>query len=650
LRNLLQSLLPPADLLLLMPRYIKRLAVVVCDICFCILATWVSFYLILGEFGRPNDAYLIVSLSSIFMIIPTFSFWGLYRVVFRFVGTAVLGSVAAAIALYGLIFSIVFTVIGVEIVPRSVGVIQPMLLFFFVAASRLVASFWLRESQERSGLGRLGMVLVYGAGSAGRQLAEGLKHENELRLCAFVDDDPRLHGQTIEMVPVHGPAMIDSLILRCGISCMFLAIPSLPPDRKRQILKDLAKKSLNVRVLPSLRELTHTNFTFRDAKPLDLEDLLGRPPVEPNIELLQSKICGKCVFVTGAGGSIGRELCIQILSLRPDKLVLLDNSEYALYTINEELLSLIQTSGGSLKTQIIPLLSSVTDSARLNTIFSVWPPNIIYHAAAYKHVPIVERNPLEGVKTNVFGTLAIVNVAVEMQVPDFVLISTDKAVRPANVMGATKRMAEKLVLSRQNCRQCSTRLSIVRFGNVLGSSGSVIPKFREQLKTMGPLTVTHPDMTRFLMTIPEAAQLVIQASALADGGEVFVLDMGDPVKIVELARQMIYLHGLSEKTEYCPEGDVEIQFTGLRPGEKLFEELFYGDSAFYTEHPKIMRVYESEIVWSELSRQLEELDRAVVRQDAAGCVALLRKFSEDFKSLDGVLDWVERERLKHGGL
>ena len=561
-----------ADFLLSLPRSAKIGVVLSVDTSLIILSVWLAYYLRLGELVTLSDTALVAVITSIFFALPIFIISGLYRAIFRYSGWPALLSVARAITIYGILYASIFTAVGISGVPRTVGIIQPILLLLFVGASRAVARVWLSEQyQTLLNKAKQTKVLIYGAGEAGRQLAQVMTGNQEMQVVGFLDDNDSLHGHVLNGQPIYNPADLRELSKALAIKNVLLAMPSVNRRRRNEILNQIQEIQVSVRTLPSVLDLARGKVTISDLIELDIDDLLGREAVAPNQTLLAKNIMNKVVMVTGAGGSIGSELCRQIISLNPKKLLLVEQSEFALYGIHQEL------DKKSTDTQIIPLLASVQEKDRINRIISAWYPNTLYHAAAYKHVPLVEHNLSEGVKNNVLGTLITAQAAIDHKVENFVLISTDKAVRPTNVMGASKRLAE-MILQALSAENPSTKLSIVRFGNVLGSSGSVVPKFRQQIKEGGPITITHPEITRFFMTISEASQLVIQAGAMANGGDVFVLDMGKPVKIIKLAERMIELSGLSIKNKENPDGDIEIEITNLRPGEKLYEELLIGNN------------------------------------------------------------------------
>ncbi len=590
------------DSLLNLPRFGKRALALSADVLLCLATVAGAYYLRLGSWRFPVGAQWISYAGALLLSIPLFISFGLYRAIFRYAGWGALMAVVRACAVYGVIYSAVFMAIGVTGVPRTIGIIQPILLFLAIGASRAVTRYWLGGGYHA--LMRMGAqrrVLIYGAGSAGRQLAAGLATSDEMHVVGFVDDDATLQGSVLNGRMIYAPGGLDKLITKLDVADLLLAIPSASRSRRNEILELVRPTHATIRTLPGLADLAHGRVTVNDLRELDIEDLLGRDAVAPNQLLLAKNIAGKTVLVTGAGGSIGSELCRQIVPLRPKTLLLVEQSEFNLYTIHQELEKLL--GGTDLKgVELVPLLGSVQDEERIGDILAGWKPETVYHAAAYKHVPLVEHNPAEGVRNNVFGTLNMAKLAEKHAVRDFVLISTDKAVRPTNIMGATKRVAEQ-ILQALAAEGSKTRFSMVRFGNVLGSSGSVVPLFRQQIKAGGPITITHEDITRYFMTMPEAAQLVIQAGAMATGGEVFVLDMGNPVKIVDLATRMIELSGLSVRSETHPDGDIAIEFVGLRPGEKLFEELLIGDNPERTGHPRILRALEHFANWNELHAQ-----------------------------------------------
>ena len=608
------------------PRAVKRLVVLVMDVALSLLATWLAFSLRLDTPHWPEGLQWRVYALAPLLAIPIFIRLGLYRAIFRYTGQAALLTTAKAVFIYGVLLLGILLWVRWEGVPRSLGVLQPLIFLLLVGGSRALARFWL------AGLGRAtagaGRFLIYGAGMAGAQTAAALGMSGEHVLLAFADDDASKIGRSINGVQVHAGSEVPALVDKLGITDILLALPSVSRERRNRIIESLRHLPVHIRTLPGMADLASGRVTVQDFRELDIEDLLGRDPVPPDAELLARDLARKTVLVTGAGGSIGSELCRQILRQQPSRLLLLDHSEYALYSIHQELAQLCRHEG--VAADVLPLLGNVNHEARLREVCELHRPHTVYHAAAYKHVPLVEANPAEGARNNVFGTLNMARVARDSGVERFVLVSTDKAVRPTNIMGASKRMAE-LVLQAMAADGGPTCFSMVRFGNVLGSSGSVVPLFRRQLEAGGPLTVTHAEVTRYFMTIPEAAQLVLQAGAMAKGGEVFVLDMGEPVRILDLAHRMVELSGLSVRDATNPQGDIEIAITGLRPGEKLYEELLIGDNPTPTGHPRIMKAHEDCLPWPELQLQLERLLRAAEAGDETGIRAVLRACVHGFQ-------------------
>jgi FlaA1/EpsC-like NDP-sugar epimerase len=623
----------------------KKLIVIFSDVLLIFLSVWFAFGLRLDQWGFFEKGQWWALIYAIGFSLPLFIRFGLFRAIFRYIGFAVLASIAKFFIAYTLLYSGVVTLIGIDGVPRSIGIIQPILLFIGVGASRYCMCFWLGRAVSAKAVPEQNqnLVFIYGAGNAGRQLAASLFFEKRIIVKGFIDDDQILQGRTINGINVYPSHDLYNLIKQCGITDIFLAIPSINQGRKNEIISTFYGCGVRVRTLPGVMDLISNKVRFSDLNELDLNDLLGRQVVPPNFELLEKNIKNKVVLVTGAGGSIGSELCRQIIKFLPKSLVLVDSSEYALYLICEELKNhLVQNDSSGFNAdhtkrsslRLIVRLASVQDKDLVSKIFSMYRPEIVFHAAAYKHVPLVEQNPAEGIRNNVFGTYNCVKAAIEFGIQHFILISTDKAVRPTNVMGASKRIAE-LVLQAMALRAIEgsykTTFSMVRFGNVLGSSGSVVPLFRRQIEAGGPISLTHPEVTRYFMTISEAVQLVIQSSAMATGGDVFVLDMGQPVRIFDLAVKMVYLSGLMVKDESNQHGDIEIQVTGLRPGEKLYEELLLGNNPKPTSHPKIVRAYEDFLPWNELMPLLDELNQGLNKWDANEIRAFLKKLVLDYQ-------------------
>ncbi|EPT5931757.1 polysaccharide biosynthesis protein, partial [Shigella sonnei] len=590
------------DRILELPRIVKRGIIICIDVVMVIFSFWLSYWLRLDEqtafLSAPMwFAAAILTIFTVFIFIRI----GLYRAVLRYVSAKIMllipvGILASTLSLVVISYSLSI------MLPRTVVGIYFLVLLLLTSGSRLLFRMILNYGVKGSA-----PVLIYGAGESGRQLLPALMQAKEYFPVAFVDDNPRLHKAVIHGVTVYPSDKLSYLVDRYGIKKILLAMPSVSKSQRQKVITRLEHLPCEVLSIPGMVDLVEGRAQISNLKKVSIDDLLGRDPVAPDAKLMAENITGKAVMVTGAGGSIGSELCRQIVRYKPAKLVLFELSEYALYAIEKELSALCDKE--VLNVPVIPLLGSVQRQNRLQMVMKSFGIQTVYHAAAYKHVPLVEHNVVEGVRNNVFGTLYCAESAIESGVETFVLISTDKAVRPTNTMGTTKRLAE-LVLQALSARQSQTRFCMVRFGNVLGSSGSVVPLFEKQIAQGGPVTLTHRDIIRYFMTIPEASQLVIQAGAMGHGGDVFVLDMGDPVKIYDLAKRMIRLSGLSVRDDKNPDGDIAIEVTGLRPGEKLYEELLIGDSVQGTSHPRIMTANEVMLPWQDLSLLLKELDQA----------------------------------------
>ena len=616
------------------PRKIKRGIVLFVDLILCVISVYMAFYLRLGEwmplFEVSNWKPIWVLVASIFLSFPSLLYFGLYREIFRHSGWYALLILAKAMSVYGIIFFIIFTLVGVEGVPRTIGIIQPLILLMLVGIVRAVASYWLSNPyRNQLKLASRPRVLIYGAGDAGRQIASALSNTVEMEVIGFLDDDVKLHSSTLDGKRIFDPEKLFGLVTTLNISSVLLAIPNANRFRRNQIIQSARNAKVAILTLPSMSDLASGKVSTQDLRNLDIDDLLGRELVLPNSDLLSKNAFQKVVLVTGAGGSIGSELCRQIIEQRPACIILIEQNEFSLYQIHQDLLSKAEKYGMSGEVQIMPLLTSVTNENNIRLIIHQWNPYIIYHAAAYKHVPLVEANAIEGVRNNVIGTLTIAQIAREFGVPNFVLISTDKAVRPTNVMGATKRLSEMILQAFAEISS-TTKFSMVRFGNVLASSGSVVPKFSQQIKSGGPVTVTDFRMTRYFMTIPEAAQLVIQAGALSVGGDVILLDMGEPVKILDLAIRMIELFGLELKNEANPNGDIEIQEVGIRPGEKLFEELLIEGDPEKTLHPRIFKAHENYLSWDKLEMKLQLIKNSIENNDQLCLFAVLQDLVEGY--------------------
>ena len=618
------------------PRWLKRLAVIAMDATLAVLAMWLAFSLRLDLLHRPVGAQWLLYALAPLMAIPIFAWMGLYRAIFRYTGFAALTTTAKAIGIYALLLIAVlhWTPWPAVVIPRSMGILQPLIFLLLVGTSRAMARFWLAGQFGSRARGAQGRLLIYGAGSAGVQTAAALRSgSHPYALAGFIDDDPQKVGRSINDLRVFAPAQLPALLARERVTDILLALPSTSRQRRNQIIASLQPLPVHIRTLPGLADLASGRVTVADFHELDIEDLLGREPVAPQPAMLHRALAGKSILVTGAGGSIGSELCRQILREGPAQLVLVDHNEFGLYTIHRELDEL--RAQHTANTQLVPLLGNVRDATHMAAVLTTHQPDTVYHAAAYKHVPLVEANPAEGIANNVLGTLTLARAAQAQGVARFVLVSTDKAVRPTSIMGASKRLAEMVLqaLADQQIHEGKqgsqgsqgTCFAMVRFGNVLGSSGSVVPLFRQQIAAGGPITVTHEEVTRYFMTIPEAAQLVLHAGAMAEGGEVFVLDMGQPVKIIDLARRMVALSGRTVRDAGHPEGDIEILITGLRPGEKLYEELLIGDNPVGTGHPRIMKAREEFMPWGALTPHLDLLREAIRRDETDAITTLVRQ-------------------------
>lgn len=577
-------------------------------------------------------AWLIASVPL--LSIPIFIRLGLYRAVIRYIDQKIISVVVIGVTLSVISLSFISLMNHMTGISRAVFGIYWAGAILYVGASRLLARAYLSKADKNIHAHKLA---IYGAGKAGVQLASALRASHEYSCVAFIDDNSQLQGSSIAGIKVYAANQLSTLLKQEAITEILLAMPSITKARQKQILDQLEPLKIRIKVTPSIQSLVSGELRLQDIRDVEIEDLLGRDQVAPDQRLLSACITGKNIMVTGAGGSIGSELCRQILKQKPQRLILLERTEFSLYSIEQELSAYIHHQ--QLDCELIPFLGSIHDSAKLNKIFTSYAIQTLYHAAAYKHVPLVEHNPIEGIRNNAFGTLKVAQAAIAANVKNFVLISTDKAVRPTNVMGATKRLAE-LILQACARKQNGTRFCMVRFGNVLGSSGSVVPLFRKQIMQGGPITLTHPEITRYFMTIPEAAQLVLQAGAMGEGGDVFVLDMGEPVKIIDLARRMVHLCGLEVKSDETPEGTIEIRHVGLRPGEKLYEELLIGDNVEGTSHPLIMRAQEAELPWDVLQAKLNQLDQACTDFDYEQVRKLIQELVVEYAPQCGIEDLI----------
>ena len=614
----------------------KQLVMLFADSVALVLILLASFSIRLGYWYYPESDLVWVIFGAPVVASIIFVRFGLYRAVIRYIGFKALWAIVQAVSLYALVWGAIGFMVATDGIPRSVILINWVLSLLAIGGVRIFARALLSENTNFKFLmfnfelngksqGDKKRVLVYGAGDAGVQLVSALSHSSEYNPVGFVDDLKELQGNQITGLNVYSIDAIEGVISKLRVDEVLIAMPSASRTKRLDIINILESYPVLVRILPGVAELAEGKVSIGDLREVSIKDLLGRDTVVPNKELLSKNITNKVVVVTGAGGSIGSELCRQIVFLKPKALILYEMSELALYTIEKELSNI-----GMHSMDLYPILGSVNNKTRLTNVFKRFGVDTVYHAAAYKHVPMVEFNNTEGVDNNIFGTLNCAQAAIDTGVKTFVLISTDKAVRPTNTMGATKRSAE-LVLQALSAKQSDTKFTMVRFGNVLGSSGSVIPLFKQQIKVGGPVTVTDVNMVRYFMTIPEAVELVIQAGAMGLGGDVFVLDMGKPVKIDDLAKKMIRLSGLEVKDDAHPEGDIEITYTGLRPGEKLYEELLIGDNVSSTDNPLILRAEEELLTWDELEPILNNLQAAIQDCDQHKLRELLIELVPGFK-------------------
>lgn len=680
-----------------MSRFTKRLLLLTSDVVVLVFALWVSFSLRLDDIFWPAGGFsnplTWLILSAPLVAFPSFLYFGLYRAIIRYLGMRAVWSVVQAVTLYALLWGVLVFLSGVQGVPRSVVIINLMVSLIGIGGTRMLARWLLRfiEAVQLNNLEKQPKplirtkVVIFGAGEAGRQLAVGLSQSKNCKLLGFVDDNDQLQGRELMSLPIMSSVLLESFVKKNRVDDILLAVPSIDRTSRNAIIERLRPLKVRVRTMPGLLDMAKGRVDYSTLSELDINDLLARNPAECDEQLMESQVSSKVVMITGAGGSIGSELCRQILKRKPKTLLLFESNEYALFTIHTELTKLVvnQTnmevsnhSGVSAVPRLIPLLGSVCDERRIDEVLATWSPEVLYHAAALKHVPLVEQNIPEGIKTNVIGTLKLAQASIKWKVGQFVLISTDKAVNPTNAMGATKRCCElilqalaaettldinSIVSPKIKAMERDTHFCMVRFGNVLGSSGSVVPHFREQIKQGGPVTLTHSDITRYFMTIPEAAQLVIQAGAMADKSislsdsesnvaEVYVLDMGEPVKIMDLATRMVELSGHQVKDEQNDAGDIRIEVIGLRPGEKLYEELLIGNNPQPTSHSRIMKAQEAYIKWNVLQEKLSLLGQAAENGDVLTIRSLLKELVPEYQPAKDVADWVFREKAVRVGV
>jgi len=620
-------------------RNVKKTIAITSDIIICVFSVWLAFVLRLDEIIFLNSISATIILISVILAIPIFWICGVYKTLFRYASSSVLTTLCFSTLVYGSIYFMVISVYGIRDVPRSIGILQPILFFLGTSFSRIFVKFLLTGSfNQLLNLKNKQNVLIYGAGNAGTQLLTSLENSFQYRVIGFLDDNFQLQNHNLLGRRIYNPKMTKYLKESKNVDLILFAIPSISKTKKNEIIKKLSKYKLTVKSLPNVNDIIDGKISVSDIKDYLPDDLLVRDEIKPDQDLLDKNIKFKSVLVTGAGGTIGSELCHQIIKLKPKQLILVEINEYALYNIHDELLNI----NNDLK--IIPLLSNIQDQKNLENIFEIFKIDTIYHAAAYKHVPLVEANICEGIKNNVFGTLSVVKASINQKVENLVLISTDKAVRPTNIMGVSKRFAELCfqgLYNKNDIKNCN--FSIVRFGNVINSSGSVIPKFKKQISNGGPITLTHPEVTRYFMTISEASQLVIQAGAMAKKCEVFVLDMGKSVKIRDLIKRMVKFAGLTIKDINNKDGDIEIKITGLRPGEKLYEELLIGNNPQKTIHPKIKKINEPFIPFNELQKILDKLSNLLDNYQSEEVKELLNEKIRLYNPSYSITDYREIE-------
>lgn len=623
------------DFLLNLSRPVKRIIILLIDAITIVIAFFSSFIIRYdnSDVLYSHQHWLIYGFL-LFITLSVFIKLGLYRAVLRFITIKILSVIIVGVAISSISMLLIAYFVQVNI-PRTVPILYFLLLALLVTGVRLFFRMLLNLSRDKKQ-----SVIIYGAGDSGRQLLTALNQTNKYFVAAFVDDDRKLHKLVLHGIKVYSPHSLPKLISQHNVKQILLAIPSASASCRKAIINQLAQFPCEVLSVPGIEDIVTGKAKLTTLNRVSIDDLLGREPVKPVQELLSANIAGKVVMVTGAGGSIGSELCRQIIYQKPTKLILFELNEFSLYAIEAELRQMIKQA--DLDLNLLPIIGSIQNQQYVSNIMKTFKIETVYHAAAYKHVPLVEYNVVEGVRNNILGTLNCALSAIENSVETFVLISTDKAVRPTNTMGTTKRIAE-LILQALAKIQTETRFCMVRFGNVLGSSGSVVPLFRRQIEQGGPITLTHPEITRYFMTIPEASQLVIQAGAMGKGGDVFVLDMGESVKIIDLARRMIQLTGLSEKTQTNPEGDIEIKITGLRPGEKLYEELLIGDNVQKTTHPRIMAANEIMLEWDKLKPLLDNLAQYCDNYAVEEIRTLLLSAPAGFNPVDNICDLIWRE-------
>ena len=633
--------------LLHLPKFIKRSLVIFNDVFICFFSVWFSFYLRVGQFLEFKNEVLWAIYISIFLALPIFIFFKVYHIIFRHSGLEIISYFIVPFLFYFLLYFFVVAIYEIPGVPRTLGIIQPFIFFFTLIASRLaVAHLLIGRFKKRKIKKNKFKALIYGAGSSGRQLLSSLNKSSEIKVVGFLDDDKQLIGRILDGIRIYSSLDLKHISITKQVSHILLAIPSASKRERVKIIKKIEENKLNliIKTLPSLLDIVQGKVSVTDIRDLDIEDILQRVQVEPDNILLEKNLKNRHVLVTGAGGSIGQEICKQILKYKPKELILLDNNEYSLYSINAQVEKIKLNLKHCKDVKILPILGSVQDKFFIHNVMKKFKPDTVYHAAAFKHVPLVELNLIEGIKNNLFGTITIVESAIENNVQNFVLVSTDKAVRPTNIMGASKRLAELCTQALSaNSKNNKFKSSIVRFGNVIDSSGSVIPKFKNQIRNGGPITLTHPEVTRYFMSIPEAAQLVIQAGAMTKGNDLFILDMGKPIKIIDLIHQIIKNSGLSVKDKNNLDGDIEITITGLRSGEKLHEELLLGENPQKTAHPKIQKVEDPYLSWDIIEKYIDDLKYSIQNNEIDKILQIFNEVVAGFKPSKKVLDIKKNE-------
>ncbi len=629
--------------IIILPQGQKKFLALFFDLTASLFSVWLALSFRYDSIRLPEGQEWVLYLLAPLLMLPIFISKGLYRAIYRYHGLAAFITILKAVVIYAFLLIIVLLFLHIPGIPRSIVFLQPIIILLITLFSRGYIRYWfsLHNNNSKTNSSSPEQILIYGACLSGIQLQNVISSLPNLEIAGFIDDDPSLYGRTINGHMVYSPTEALPVIQNHNIKNILLASPKITRFRRLEIVEHFKNYPVNLRFLPNIQDLTEGNVTFTEIKKIDIEDLLGRDTMPLSDQLTINSISGKVIMVTGAGGSIGSELSLQLLALQPAKLLLVDNAEYSLFNIHNRLIELnLKNNFGTL---IVPLLADVTNEPHISNIIRIYQPSVIYHAAAYKHVPMVEYNISQGVRNNVLGTLSLAKAVRQHRTPALILVSTDKAVRPTNVMGASKRLCELILQAFSAESGNTTTLSMVRFGNVLGSSGSVVPLFRTQISQGGPITITHKEITRYFMTIPEAAQLVIHAGSMGKGGEVYLLDMGDPVKIIDLAHRMVTLSGLSVRDHHTPHGDIEIKVTGLRPGEKLYEELLIGNNPSPTAHPRIFKANDHFIPWPILEPELNNLMQYIKTDNITGIKQILKKLIPEYQPSLATTDHLQRE-------